>query len=463
MQKNQTFLNPDDARDIPHQDVYVAGEVDPNISIIDAEIGKMPVLDQDPYGTCPFYDTVRLMKRYHFGISGQVPDLSARFLVIIGKQKDNLPYSQGTFPRIPMMDAVNIGCCTTTLLPDDRTLSWEEYSNPAAITPAMLAEAATWKVPGVVSIPADILSLREALTQYKAVGITLPVGDFSQALVHPPKAGDNYGLHRITLYGDTPVSGDHTQEIANQWGIFWGNAGFGDYLYSEFSGKIYDAMAFSKIPQALLDKARGFIKPEHTFTRELNQGNTGPEVLALQNCLQYLNIFNVAPNAIFGPKTFAAVQAFQSITGLPAVGHVGPLTIAKLNSMFGSSNELDPLLAAQINVESGGDDNAEGDLGLTDHAYGCLQIRQGVVDQVNAKLGTHYRSQDCLGNRNLSVKIWTTYWTIFPELVTNEDKAKAWNGGPGWKRIYNLVNKSVAQQHYCDAIDAYWEKVKAKL
>jgi hypothetical protein len=117
------------------------------------------------------------------------------------------------------------------------------------------------------------------------------------------------------------------------------------------------------------------------------------------------------------------------------------------------------LLNAIIEVESGGDDYAEGDKTLANHAYGALQIRQGVCDQVNAKFGTKYRSQDCLGHREVSVDIWNKYWEVFTFLVTDEDKAKAWNGGPYWKKIYHATG----YERYSEAIDAYWAKVQKYL
>jgi hypothetical protein len=110
-------------------------------------------------------------------------------------------------------------------------------------------------------------------------------------------------------------------------------------------------------------------------------------------------------------------------------------------------------------VESGGDDNAEGDKTLAAHAYGCLQIRQGVCDSVNAKFGTTYVSQDCLGNRKVSTDIWNKYWQVFTFLVSDEDRAKGWNGGPYWKRIYNAPG----YEKYSANIDEYWIKVQKYL
>src|SRR5947208_1058676 len=69
----------------------------------------------------------------------------------------------------------------------------------------------------------------------------------------------------------------------------------------------------------------------------------------------------------------------------------------------------DRLVAALIQVESGGNDHALGDKHLKDHAYGVLQIRQLVVDDYNRWCGTTYRAQDCLGNSELSIKICRKY------------------------------------------------------
>lgn len=116
-------------------------------------------------------------------------------------------------------------------------------------------------------------------------------------------------------------------------------------------------------------------------------------------------------------------------------------------------------LEATIQVESGGDDNAIGDKNLTNHAYGCLQIRQGVCDTVNTHYGTTYKAQDCLGNRQVSIDIWNKYWPLFPALVTDEDKAKAWNGGPGWKLYYGKQG----YEKYTANLDIYWSKINKYL
>lgn len=261
-----TKLNSFDSRDILQIGVRVSEVTDPTIPILDTVTRDMAILNQGQYGTCPNYDVVRQMKRYWFFKNGVEPDFSARFLVIMSKMIDGLPNTQGTQPRFPMNIAVNVGCCTTALLPDNTTLPWSEYSNPKYLTPAVLAEAAKWKMPAYATFNADILSLRLALTSCKAVGITVPVGgagsDFSGSvaggLVKAPTVIDqNTQYHRITLYADTPDNGDHDSGFVNQWGAGWGNGGKGVFKFSDFAGKIYDVMAFSEdIPQILIDKAK---------------------------------------------------------------------------------------------------------------------------------------------------------------------------------------------------------------
>jgi murein L,D-transpeptidase YcbB/YkuD len=192
---------------------------------------------------------------------------------------------------------------------------------------------------------------------------------------------------------------------------------------------------------------------------------TDPDVLALQKCLNYdpaTTLKSVPGQAgssghetsYFGFLTVDAVDRFQAKYGIAQVGQIGPVTRLELNKLF--SGKL-ALVDAVIQVESGGNDNAQGDLTLPAHAYGALQIRQGVVDQVNIKLGTQHKSQECLGNRALSLLIWNTYWTIFIDMVSNEDKTKCWNGGVGWKALYGKVG----YETYTATLDAYWKKVSS--
>lgn len=119
----------------------------------------------------------------------------------------------------------------------------------------------------------------------------------------------------------------------------------------------------------------------------------------------------------------------------------------------------DALVYSIIKKESGFDDNAIGDKHLTDHAYGCMQIRQPVCDDVNRVYGGSLRAQDMLKNRPLSIATFRKYMGIYAtekhlgRAVTDEDRARLWNGGPGGLRYPNPNPQTEA------ALAAYWAKV----
>jgi len=113
------------------------------------------------------------------------------------------------------------------------------------------------------------------------------------------------------------------------------------------------------------------------------------------------------------------------------------------------------LIQAMIQVESQGNDYAIGDRLLKKKAYGCLQIRQPAVDDINRIFGTKYKAEQMLGNRALSIWCFERYMEIYATAkrlgrpVTDEDRARIWNGGPnGYKSLATV---------------GYWKKVKAKL
>ncbi|OHA24961.1 MAG: hypothetical protein A3C79_03185 [Candidatus Taylorbacteria bacterium RIFCSPHIGHO2_02_FULL_45_28] len=113
------------------------------------------------------------------------------------------------------------------------------------------------------------------------------------------------------------------------------------------------------------------------------------------------------------------------------------------------------LIAALIEVESHGNDQAIGDKHMKEKAYGALQIRKPCVLDVNQRLGTKHRPEDMLGNRSLSVKVCRTYLERYANRKalgrepTLEDLARIWNGGPmGWRKQSTL---------------GYWSKVEKAL
>jgi len=81
----------------------------------------------------------------------------------------------------------------------------------------------------------------------------------------------------------------------------------------------------------------------HTFTNYLTANSTNGEVSYLQTALTKQG-FNVSgdTSGIFGDDTAAAVVQFQAKYGIRQTGTVGPLTRAKLNSLYGCGTNPTP-------------------------------------------------------------------------------------------------------------------------
>lgn len=99
------------------------------------------------------------------------------------------------------------------------------------------------------------------------------------------------------------------------------------------------------------------------------------------------------------------------------------------------------LLAAIVAIESGGNDHARGDHGT---AFGAYQASAAAIRDVNRAHGTHYTTRD-MTNRAAATFVFNGYVNLYatPERlgrpVTDEDRARIWNGGPdGWRRRATL-------------------------
>ena len=93
------------------------------------------------------------------------------------------------------------------------------------------------------------------------------------------------------------------------------------------------------------------------ITSSLDQGSEGPEVVQLQAYLASNSTLYPEGRitGYFGPATERAVKRFQTKYGLPPVGRVGPLTLAKLNEVFGSGTATSAL-ARTLSRGATGDD-----------------------------------------------------------------------------------------------------------
>ena len=129
---------------------------------------------------------------------------------------------------------------------------------------------------------------------------------------------------------------------------------------------------------------------------------------------------------------------------MPKPNHTVNLPSIKVESIT-----EDKLIKALIDVESSNNDNA---YRSGEDAAGCLQIRRTMVRDVNRilkrqKSQIRFNFED-RWDRQKSIEMFNIYCNHY-NLVTPEEKARCWNGGP--RGLQKLSTKR------------YWEKVKKQL
>ncbi|MEW5857749.1 MAG: peptidoglycan-binding protein [Cyanobacteriota bacterium] len=85
----------------------------------------------------------------------------------------------------------------------------------------------------------------------------------------------------------------------------------------------------------------------------LREGDSGPEVAALQQRLQKQGYFQAKVTGYYGPITKAAVSRFQQVAGMPADGIVGSDTQAALLGVGGGEDRTPPKNTASSGSSSG--------------------------------------------------------------------------------------------------------------
>lgn len=113
------------------------------------------------------------------------------------------------------------------------------------------------------------------------------------------------------------------------------------------------------------------------------------------------------------------------------------------------------LLAALIQVESGGNNVARGDyVNGRPTTFGCLQISHAVIEDVNRHTGTRFtiNHADEQGYARFILQAYLAIYATPARLgrtPTMRDMARIWNGGPdGWRKPETLP---------------YWHKVQREM
>lgn len=245
------FKDPKDSRDIP------MGLVLPIVPVpVSFDFTKLmsPVRNQGSEGTCVAFASVigvkefQDKKEYH-----KLIKLSPRFLYNLCKKFDDIPYQEGTYPRIAMKVLLNYGVCHESFWPYVAA----KKTHPRA---GADKDALRFKIKAYARIKSQLEMKRNLLVNGPFVaGVQVFNSWFtkkveSSGLVPMPKLKENsVGGHAICIVGyDDKTS---IFKFKNSWGANWGSAGYGylPYAYMEkFCSDAWSATDLIKNPKTLV-------------------------------------------------------------------------------------------------------------------------------------------------------------------------------------------------------------------
>lgn len=454
-----TFLNEHDERDI-FVDEFIASV--PSAMLPDEFLpdqSHLTIYDQGKFGTCVAHQIATEKQDQEYREINKKLDFSRRYIYSLTRKQLGLPDSnEGLSPRSADKMLVSKGIA----LEKDLSETAKTHAEYVAIDiPAStILDAYKYRVAdNFAFVAVNEAAIRQALVNFKGFGISLPYSKVwwkpTNNVLGKPDAEGITGWHRVRANGFRTVKGKLQIRFQNSWGKKWGKNGLAFFNFDDFKPFIRDISVYVDVPSALLGQVKEL---PYTFNLDLRRGMSGHDVLQLQKRLQKEGMFGLEPDGNFGPRTERAVKDYQTKYKItPVSGIVGPKTRAKLNGAGVLSELKMTLVDALIKVESNGNLYAIGDLNLKHKAYGPLQIRQPVCTDVNIAFGTKHKAEDMLGNKELSVWVFTKYMELYCKDCTDEQKAKTWNAGPSGRNIPH-TNANIEKM-----LTAYWGKVKQYL
>jgi hypothetical protein len=305
---------------------------------------------------CTFEEIVRLVDLRNNGVQ---EELSYRFVYALAKCLDGFA-GEGTYPALVAKIVNDYGVPLAKYCPNDTDLSHETfvYGRDMSKIPAEAFKNALErkkKLPyffGTISEEGVKQALVFAKENNGAVAILRKIGDtywtdkngavtWDKARILPLRPTSNIvSGHEEMLYGyDTePKTGRTRIYWLNHWSEGWADNGRGWEYLDEWLPYIKEIIVMTG--GVKLNK-----KFTYRFTKTLEKGAKGPDVVALQHVLQLEGVYpkDVGFTGNYGDITFNAVMKLQkkyakeilAPVGLKiGTGRVGPSTLAWLNKYY---------------------------------------------------------------------------------------------------------------------------------
>lgn len=357
-------VSPVDPRDWTLASVGAPTTYSPSCFIDHVDI--MRVSMQGQIGCCVGCTGEEMVRKIILAMTGVDEDLSFRFVYAVAKCLDGIQ-DQGTYPSLVANIIRTYGVPLAKYCPNDVTLDHETFVYNRKMTnipPEAFADAKTRRSGADMTEPVTLDGIKKAINYAQAnnggvmilreVGNTYWTGkdgistwDKAKLLPIAVPAQITSG-HEEFLYGYDEELGTGRTRIywLNHWSDSW--ASTGGNSHDGGRGWEYADVWLPLVKELRVVVASIPVNPsfKYTFTKQLNYGMKGPDVVALQHVLKNEGLFPESQSftGFFGNLTMAGVVAFQdkyaseilTPAGLTqGTGIVGPYTLKKLNALYG--------------------------------------------------------------------------------------------------------------------------------
>ncbi len=301
---------------------------------------RFPIFNQDGSGSC-----VAQTEAKELGIMRQLKDgnyvhFSATHIY---QRRSNKPY--GGMAAIDARKIVTEGVTLETLSPGQNIN--DNQMDSLTIEPYKQEVGKVFKVQNYLADPIKDIETVASIIQKTQKGVMVWFYfEYSEWTERPTVLNPNLDLnapatvrHSVTAVDFTLLpDGKKAIVIEDSWGP---DAGIGGQRTIDEDFFIARNWYAGHLVNFQFDEPQP-TKPQHVFLTDLEFGMTGPEVVALQDCLKWEGTFpsNAQSTGYYGSVTKTAVQAFQVKHGIASptslgYGRTGPKTRAKLNEIFG--------------------------------------------------------------------------------------------------------------------------------
>lgn len=347
-----------------YRDIYLASVLGEPVGLPKeyfVDVKNLPIWHQRSIGSCTAHAGAKYRQKQEEIETKKVINLSPRWLYTLAKSQDNIP-TEGTYPRLIMKLAKEYGCATEETVPNNCSLSYDEYiygRQKENLPVRAFDEAKQYKIKSYATVGISCEELKQAIVEANGCMVLVKLGrewwtdkngknsrkPEDILPLRPPKAIT--GGHEVYFYGYRETIRGTEFYLINSWGEQWGQEGKGYLIYEDYKPFIKEAITAIDLPNEKLEEVHNLPKPaefKHNFLQDLELNQRGEEIRMLQIALKIDGCFpkKHVITGFYGVVTQKAVKEFQrkyriaSWWELNFVNgkRVGAKTRMKLNLLF---------------------------------------------------------------------------------------------------------------------------------